>query len=219
MENKLIIAVFIGVLVIAVLVNALRQPAYSPTVSGTSSLNGPTSTSAVSSSTAPAASPKSGVQTYRSSALDLSFNYNASDTGVLEESNTIYVYPLEMKPMEGQWIQGFSKLPSETFAQSIERQILAGFSTANCEVLITQNKVYPGTYSRAEISYPEPSDPNAPFWQNASQCNEAYARTNGIRFFLYDSAHPDRFYFISIGQYPVVVSGTKTWQDTLVIGK
>ena len=163
--------------------------------------------------------PLSGVQTYRSSALDLSFSYNATDTGVLEQSHTIYVYAKGTPAMQGQWIEEFSKLPSETFAQSIERQILAGFSTSTCKVEVSQSNKYQGGYMTAEISYPAPVDPNASPLGHEAQCNGKYDKTNGIRYFLYDSAHSDRFYFLSIGQYPIIATGTQTWQDTLVIGK
>lgn len=159
--------------------------------------------------------PKAGLQTYHSDRLDVSFQYNASDTGILEQGNKVYVYATGTEALEGQSIERFEKQPNETFAKSIERQLLSEASTSTCNVQLSVTAV---GYTRAEIAYPEPTDANAPFFQNASLCNEAYAKTNGIRYFLFDTSHPDRFYFLSIGQYPIVATGTRTWQDTLTIG-
>jgi len=163
------------------------------------------------------AATSTGIQTYSSQALGVSFKYDSANSGIQEAGTTTYVYPKDIQPEEGQFIRRFEKRSSETLTQAIDRQILSGYSTTTCTVTAAQSSVYPATYTKAEITYPAPTDPNAPFWQSASKCNEAYARTNGIRYFLYDSAHPDRFYFVDIGQYPIVVEGTTTWQDTIIV--
>lgn len=154
------------------------------------------------------------LQTFSSNVLGISLLYDPATTGILEQNSTVYIYSTGTTPLEGQWIKYFNKSPEETFTQSIERQILVGFSTSTCTVKVTQLR----DYERAEILYPEPEDTSAPFWQRASECNDAYAKTNGIRYFLYDPAHSDRFYFVSIGQYPIIATGTITWQDTISIG-
>jgi hypothetical protein len=210
MPTKIGIALFAVVLVLAVLVNAVRAPQTASLVvppgnADARALPASTSTTA-----------RTGLQAYRSNALDLSFSYNASDTGVLEEGDTLYVYPFTVKPTEGQWIKRFSKLSSETLAQSIGRQILAGFSTSTCSIEITAGN---RGYERAEISYPLPAGPNESPLGHEAQCNEKYDKTNGIRFFLYDPNHPDRFYFLSIGQYPILAASGTAWQDTIKIGR
>jgi hypothetical protein len=54
-----------------------------------------------------------------------------------------------------------------------------------------------------------------PAWANASLCNEAYAKTNGLRYFLYDTNHPGIFAFFDIGQYAIPSGeGNEPWEDT-----
>ncbi len=155
--------------------------------------------------------------TFSSDTFGITFKYDSTQAGVEAVGNKVFVYPLNTDPIKGQSIQRFEKLPTETLEESIKRQILKGFSSTDCKVEVSQSNKYQGGYMTAEISYPGATGKDAPFWQNASLCNTTYDKTNGMRYFLYDTNHPDRFYFVDIGQYPILATENMTWQDTIVI--
>jgi hypothetical protein len=159
--------------------------------------------------------PTSGVREYQSKTLGLSFAYDASKASVQEHENIVTVYPNNTDSSLGQKVIRFTKIPTENLEQSIRRQILPNYSKNNCVVQITQSNKYQGGYFQAEISYPEGT--SGPTWTNAAVCNKDYDKTNGVRFFLYDSNHPDRFYFFDIGQYSIPADNQVSWQDTVHI--
>lgn len=150
---------------------------------------------------------------YRSAALGVAFTYDPTTTGVLEQGSSIYVYSLGGNPLQGQRLDMFPKQSGESLEQAIRERILAGYDERSCAVEASTQ----GAYMQAEITYPAPSDPSAPFWQNAPLCNAAYDRAGGIRYFLYDSGHPDRFYFLDLGQYAIAAPSGQPWQDTITI--
>ncbi|MDE2212975.1 MAG: hypothetical protein KGJ34_00330, partial [Patescibacteria group bacterium] len=65
-----------------------------------------------------------GVTAYTSQMLGISFEYDSSQASVLEQGNTIYVYPIGAPSTGGDLIEMFSKFPGETLQQSITRQLL-----------------------------------------------------------------------------------------------
>jgi hypothetical protein len=156
----------------------------------------------------------SGVQTYTSSALGVSFQYDATQAAVTESGNRIIVYVHGTNPSSGQHIERFNKSANEAFDAAIRRQILAEYDQNDCRVEVAKRK---DGYQTAEITYRPPANPNEPYSANAHLCNEAYARANGMRYFLYDPAHPDRFYFLDIGQYAIMAGTSTPWQDTVRI--
>ncbi|HXK36000.1 MAG TPA: hypothetical protein VJ553_00255 [Candidatus Paceibacterota bacterium] len=167
----------------------------------------------------PTASPVVGEsRTFSSGVLGISFQYiplhpESVTVAVKEVGDRIYVYDTRTGYEGGQFVEQFSKKTNETFEASIRRQILAGF-TGQCTVELARSNIYSGGWI-AEIGYPDPSDPNDPPWENAQYCNEDYAQTNGIRYFLYDEDFPDRFYYFDIGQYSIFGRDEIPWQHTI----
>lgn len=158
--------------------------------------------------------------TYASARWGISFQYLPSSAmggaAVLERGDRIFVYPIGTPPERGQFVQVFQKNTAESFEASIRRQVLAGYSSSDCRIELTRSNIYPGGWV-AEIGYPPPTNPDDQFWINAPQCNEQYAKTNGLRYFLYDDAHPTKFLFFDIGQYPILGRANTPWQDTIKI--
>ncbi len=107
-------------------------------------------------------------------------------------------------------------------ADAINAQILKGYSSKDCFVEKLPNPPgYPTAISLAGISYPHIDEGVEVSTQYFQKCPTAYAETNGIRYFLADSNHPDKFLYFDIGQYPILAepnlddgSDLKTWQDT-----
>ena len=81
--------------------------------------------------TAPATAPAAGATTYTSAALGISFSYlpeqNGQTVKVLEQGDKIYVYPANMEPTAGQWVQVFQKPAGESLLDAITRVIMPGY--------------------------------------------------------------------------------------------
>jgi len=146
--------------------------------------------------------------------LGIAFQYGPGASA--EATGTkVFVFAKGEQPENGQSVEVFKKDPSETLEKSIRRQILNGFSES-CDIEIAQTNKYEGGNMTAEIVAPSSTDPNAPASANAAACNGAYAKTNGIRFFLYDTNHPTLFAFINAGQSAILSGeGQEPWQDTI----
>ncbi len=163
----------------------------------------------------------SGGTVYTSKALGITFSYLPSlddqTFAVKESGNRIYVYMAKNEATTGQYVEVFDKRTNESFEQSIRRQILANYPSTSCKVELTRSNIYPGAWV-AEIGYPPATNASDPFWVNAPLCNDKYDKTNGVRYFLYDETHPDRFVFLSVGQYGIPgTSRNNSWTDTLRI--
>lgn len=161
------------------------------------------------------------VKTYTSKALGVQFQYQpkldeTNTVGIKEIGTKLYVYVGEIAPETGQSLELFRKDRNETLTAAIRRQILAKYPSELCQIEAAPSNILSG-YQVAEISYPKPSDPNEPWFSNTELCNPQYDQTNGLRYFLYDPKHPERFYFLSIGQYGIPARGMVPWQDTLKI--
>lgn len=156
--------------------------------------------------------------TYTSETLGLTFSYAPKTEyggyAVKETGSRVYVYSDKSEPETGQFVEVFEKQADETFEAAIRRLILASYPDARCTVDVVRASGSDDLWT-ASIGYPEPDSSDEPFWANAKLCNQAYARSNGIRYFLYDDAHADRFLFLDIGQYSIPGEGDAPWQDTL----
>lgn len=162
-----------------------------------------------------------GIRTYVSLRLGVRFSYAATDLGkqilVEEKDNTIYVY-LEGTPSEeGQFVRVFSKDPSLTLQQAVERQFLQTSDPAACYVQagIDVNSSLPSTGVAAVIAYPISTDGDD-WLERADQCPAGYSLTNGLSYFWTDKDTADTFVFFSIGQYYIPASSVGTsWHTTL----
>ena len=161
-----------------------------------------------------------GVKTYTSQRLGLSFEYLSTQIGVQESGDRVYVYALTMKPSDGQWVQVFRKSPGTSLEDAIRAQVLQGYSPQDCFVVSGRDPVpgqtYPPTYQFARIDVPHsPDEGPGMLLPRAEKCPQPYTMVNGIAYFLADTAHPDRFLFFSIGQYPIPAGNGRVWQQTI----
>lgn len=162
-----------------------------------------------------------GTTQYISPNLKIAFNYLPNQGGqkvaVKEVGNKIYIYADNTSFDNGQFVEVLSKDKNDTLAEAIEKKFLNGISKNDCFVISENNnfKFYPASYSTAEISYPENNDPNTGPGEIPAKCPQNYSRTNGIRYFLGDSNHPEKLLFISIGQYGISAGESINWQDTI----
>lgn len=201
-------------------VSPVATPASSPAVAAT-----PIAT--------PVASPTSvpstpGSNLFTSPEFGISFNYTDKNTGingskiqVKQIGNKIYVYSTSGKPEEGQYLEMFSKDKNDSLVAAVKSKILAGYSLSDCLVKTAQSPVggqgYPAGYELAEISVPTgPNDDLGTISEKANKCPEKYVTTNGISYFLTDINHPNKFIFLSIGQYGIDSGiSDKLWQYTI----
>jgi hypothetical protein len=51
-----------------------------------------------------------------------------------------------------------------------------------------------------------------PRWRT---CPQPYTVVGGIGYFQSDPLHPDRFLFLSIGQYAILAGDDQPWQETI----
>lgn len=165
------------------------------------------------------ASPVAGTRTFTSTGLGISFQYldyqpGWAATHVQHIGDKIYLAVGGAAITTGQSVQVFTKPADQSLADAIKQQILASYPSPDCTVTVAPSNII-GGYQVAEIGYPPPTDSNAPYWDNAAKCNETYAKTNGIRYFLYDPKHPTKFAFLDIGQYAILAHDMIPWQDTL----
>ena len=187
--------------------------------------------------TPPASEDNSGAQTFSSDQLGITFKYHPDqdgdgqpDTAVKEAGDKVYVYYSAASPEDGQWVQEFHKDASDNLAAAVKKQFLLNYSEKDCYAQdladyfrsfdVDPPKIR-DNFSEVIISYPKPTDPEAPFFQNADKCPKTYTFTNGLSYFLMDKNHPDKFFFFSIGQYAILADPAKsvTWQDTFEVTK
>lgn len=179
---------------------------------------------------------KPGTKSYYSEKLGVGFTYSPYPEGattvnqsilVTEKGNKIFVHAVDQKPEDGQWLEVFTtNAPSLTAA--IQEKLLKGINPKDCF-----SKVYSGEGANgfgpatklpgnvfAGISYPAPSDPTAPFWDNSKKCT-SYSETNGLQYFQMSEKVPTKFIFLSIGQYVITDDGTanSSWANSVTIVK
>jgi len=163
--------------------------------------------------------------TFSSNKMGISFYYAnktpADSTGtvkVQESGSIVYVYISSGKPESGQSIERFPKSTTDTLSQAITKKFLTGIPTTDCSVNLDPKKPSP-TVTKATISYPmdDPAQLNVTYGE---KCPEHYSESNGMAYFFEDSKYPDRFYYVSIGQYTIPSGNSKPdskWQDTIAV--
>lgn len=163
--------------------------------------------------------------TFSSNKIGISFYYAnktpADSTGtvkVQESGSIVYVYISSGKPESGQSIERFPKSTTDTLSQAITKKFLTGIPTTDCSVNLDPKKPSP-TVTKATISYPmdDPAQLNVTYGE---KCPEHYSESNGMAYFFEDSKYPDRFYYVSIGQYTIPSGNSKPdskWQDTIAV--
>ena len=156
---------------------------------------------------------------YYSNTLGIGFTYVASNSFssngktypvnfvVTEIGNKIYIHGSTEKPEQGQSLEVFTKDPAISFADTLRQQFLTGINPKSCFIETQQSSEQNiSGYMSADISYPMPTDPTAPFWDNSVDCGE-YAKSNGIAYFLYNENVPNKFLYVSVGQDAITLDG------------
>lgn len=167
--------------------------------------------------------------TFSSTKLGISFRYGkladttqpSSKINIQETGTKVFVYEGTAKPETGQYVEVFTKNPSDSLTEAIKKQLLAGISETDCFVKILTDPKLPVDFSKATISYPVPTGSQDPAFTFGEKCPQNYRESNGISYFLADKNHPDKFVFLSIGQYAIPAQTGSTslnWQDTISLG-
>ena len=210
----------------------VSSPTPTPTATATPPMISETPTSIASPSVSITLKPKPTIipnpdgNTFTSDKLGIAFywaNKTPADASatikVMESGSKVYVYPSSGKPEDGQSIERFDKSSTDTLSQAITKRFLAGIPTTDCFVKIDPKKPKP-TVTKATIGYPIPADADQPNFAYGEKCPEKYKESNGMAYFFEDSTYPDRFYYVSIGQYGIPAQNSKPdsmWQDTIVV--
>jgi putative hemolysin len=174
--------------------------------------------------TAAATALAAGAIPYTSAALGISFNYlpeqNGQTVRVLEQGDKIYVYPANMEPTAGQWVQVFQKPAGESLLAAITRVIMPGYPSQDCQVRQTMDRHRAGSqasnYEYAGIVVRRaPGEDDAAVLPRWRTCPQPYTVVGGIGYFQSDALHPSKFLFLSIGQYAILAGDHQAWQETI----
>lgn len=168
-----------------------------------------------------------GVKRFTSIKLGISFLYKTTygepnnTIAAKEVGNRAYVYMTQSPVEQGQYLEEFTKDPSDSLKDAIVKRFFDGKLTNDCvisnRVMTPKNAVQPAGFVFAQIEVPRDANDDmetlGPKWE---KCPAPYTTTNGIAYFLMDTKHPDKFLFLSIGQYGLMGDATRAWQDTIV---
>lgn len=182
-----------------------------------------TATLSPTSTPSPTTQANPNVKTYTSSALGISFNYAAKT----DDSNN---YPIEVKEIgkkiyvymktnysdytAGQYVEVFTKNKSDSLDEALNKTILNGYDPNKCILSPYGNK--DDSIAVRQIRVPSSADDDLEtITEKAKSCPSPYTATNGIVYFLMNNNHPDKFIFLSIGQYSISSGGNLNWQDTI----
>ncbi len=154
-------------------------------------------------------------KTFKSEKLGIQFTYESRpfpnvEVTTTEVGNKVYLHTTKEKPEQGKSIEVFTKDPKLTFKQAIEQMFLKNYSPQNCyveEVPQDPLDARPDNYMFAGISYPAPTEPGAPFWQNGNKCPQPYSKTNAVQYFMYNPDVPNKFTFLTLGQDSITTDG------------
>lgn len=154
---------------------------------------------------------------YKSTKLGIEFHYKTQDDSrqVHEIGNKAYIHSANEKPEKGQYVEVFTKDHNDTLEVAIKKKFLEGYSEKDCFVKAATDTKNPQLV-KAVIAFPVNTDPAGPWWANGDRCPRPYSVTNGITYFVMDKNHPDKYAYVSVGQYIIESGiGDKPWQDTI----
>lgn len=164
-------------------------------------------------------------ETYTSDKLGISFQYPSAEFQIQEKDNKIYLFEKDTNPEEGQWVEVFTKDPSESLEKTIKDKFLKDDSAKSCRVLVSSDqslsddeklnfqKDYDDNFVQVAIVYPEGYN----FETDGDYCPETYTQSSGRGFFLMKKQHLDKFLFFKIGQYLIDIDENTAWQNTIKI--
>ncbi len=171
-------------------------------------------------------------RTFSSETLGVTFQYSASpDIAVSEVDKKVYVYNSQSQPESGQWLEVWDKPADQTLAQAVTERFLTGYKAEDCWATSSDYANDHGdNFEAVIITFPPTDNGVDPYWLLSEKCPASYTSTNGISYFLMDKNHPDKYLYLSIGQYAIPSSDISLpggqeysldewtpWQDTLRI--
>ncbi|MDB4940364.1 MAG: hypothetical protein JWO40_789 [Candidatus Doudnabacteria bacterium] len=148
---------------------------------------------------------------YTSYKLGVTFTYvndgQQVNTKVKEIGDTIYVYyaDLNADPLKGQSIQVYKKDLNTSLETAIANQTKADLS--QCEVKVVDQATgdfsgpaFPSTYVQAFVS---DKTGKYSFPELNPSCSH-YQASNSVAYFLMDKNKPDKYAYVSVGQYAIL---------------
>lgn len=156
---------------------------------------------------------------YTSPKLGVSFTYESqqgfNQNKVTEQGNTITLTSyVNGEPLTNNSIEVFSKDPNLSLADAIAKNL--SLDSAKCVVDIRPAS---GTFQKAYVSLTNQSDYTTGDGSNAPDlCSKYQSYGNGVYYFLTDTAHPDKYAYISIGQDSISADDkgdNLIWDDTI----
>lgn len=132
-----------------------------------------------------------------------------NQTGAKIEGNRIYFYmngPINSSDYKsGQYLETFTKETDVSFQGAIENDFLQNVNSDECFVEIIEDSP---EYQKAIINYPDtPCADGSPSF-TCSVCPAGYSKTNGVSYFMYYKNNPNSYFYLSIGQYSLLLSNT-----------
>ena len=168
----------------------------------------------------PSSVSSSGKMTYTSSKLGISFDYsntsNDVPVNIKEVGNKIYVYTANVQPESGQYLETFTKDKTVSLIDALKTKFITSKNASSCQV-VTENSQnnYPSSFQIANLKVNSKTQDYATIMSLLNKCPSPYTASNGISYFLADSNHPDKYIFLSIGQYGIYAAPNVLWNHTI----
>ncbi len=137
--------------------------------------------------------------------------YNPSvEVMVTEKGDTIYVHDAKYEPETGQSIQVFTKDEKLTLEEAMTDRFLKDYKKTDCFATAdSRTDFMPNGYTAAVISFSEElAAKDGPWWDIGDKCPVGYTATNGIQYFVMNSAVPGKFLFLKLGQDSMARDGS-----------
>jgi hypothetical protein len=141
---------------------------------------------------------------YRNEEFGVEFSYEKDCEIKIEEDKVIVC--------GDQYVEIFNKDENKDLKESIEEDFLKDYSSKEC--FYKKLKESTDNTEYGIISFPIDNNSEIPWWDNNKNCPQEYSETNGIRYFIEDADYTNRYAFFDIGQYAIMGSEDKTWQQT-----
>lgn len=167
-----------------------------------------------------------GQKRYISAKLGVEFIYlekiGTNTIKVKEIGNKIYIYDSLLAPESGQYIEVFSKDVNMSFDEALTKRFLTTAEyKENCKVTgnflsVGNSAKYPDNIKFGNIEVSKDHSDVEELFKLLEKCPSPYTQSNGISYFIYDTENPDKYGFVSIGQYSIPSDNDGgVWQDTV----
>ena len=161
--------------------------------------------------------PNTNIAVYDSN-LGVTFKFRKADpqypttvTNVAQQGDKIYVYVTtkyqpDAAPASGQWVEVLSKNSALNLSDAIRSDFLKDYSKCRINIMKPSDAGFaanrPASYEVATIG-------------PLQDCPADRAYAGGIRYFMMDQNHSDKYAFFSIGQYSIPYDNQTSWDQTL----